>query len=138
MAKKFLEFPHCCTCTSSIIILRDNCISFGFNLQTPVMNQNEFADLQVKTQLKYAKFCQSLLQTRKREQRTLAILAQSKTMIEMLENRPDLHSYNPKEDWEKFHSLPLHIATKARMEHKAAMTKVGPFSERLINFNNIE
>ena len=94
------------------------------------MNQNEFADLQVKTQLKYAKFCQSMLQTRKREQRTLAILAQSKTMIEMLENRPDLHSYNPKEDWEKFHSLSLHIGTKARMEHKAAMSKVGPFSER--------
>ena len=51
------------------------------------MNQNELADFQIKAQLKYAKFCQSLLKNRKREQKTMALLVQSKNIIELLENR---------------------------------------------------
>jgi hypothetical protein len=88
------------------------------------MSPDEFAELHHKALLKYGKFCQCLLQTRRREQKTLASIAQSKSILDVLENRPDLHSYKPKEDWSKFHSLPLHIATKARMDHNAAMLKL--------------
>ena len=94
------------------------------------MNQNEFNDLQLKAQLKYAKFCQSLLRTRKREQKAMAIVAQSNNIIEILDHRPDLHSYNPTEFFNTFHSLPLHIATKARLEHNNAMAKVH-FSKKI-------
>lgn len=90
----------------------------------PMMSSSDFAELHQKAQLKYAKFCQSLVQSRRREQKTLAIIAQSKNVIEILDNKPDLHSYNPNEDWNKFHSLPLHIATKARMDHNLAMSRL--------------
>ena len=83
--------------------------------------------------MKYARFCQGLVQGRKAEQKSLAIIAQSKAIIEVLQNRPDLYAYDPSKDWHKFHSLPLHIATKARLEHNAAMTKLeNPSWKRLL------
>ena len=37
------------------------------------------------------------------------------------------------EDWKKFHSLPLHIATKARLDHNVAMAKLDmPSWQRLL------
>jgi len=54
-------------------------------------------------------------------------------MIDILDNRPDLHSYNSQEDWKKFHSLPLHIATKARLDHNIAMANLDmPSWQRLL------
>jgi len=97
------------------------------------MTSSEFAELHHKAQLKYAKFCQSLIQIRRREQKTAAVIAQSKNMIDILDNRPDLHSYNSQEDWKKFHSLPLHIATKARLDHNIAMANLDmPSWQRLL------
>ena len=101
--------------------------------KTPPMTSSEFAELHHKAQFKYAKFCQSLIQIRRREQKTAAIIAQSNNMIDILDHRPDLHSYNPHEDWRKFNSLPLHIATKARLDHNIAMAKLDmPSWQRLL------
>ena len=95
------------------------------------MTSSEFAELHHKAQLKYAKFCQSLIQTRRREQKTAAIIAQSKNMLDILDHKPDLHAYNPQEDWKKFHSLPLHIA--CRLDHNLAMAKLDmPSWQRLL------
>ena len=97
------------------------------------MTSDDFATLHHKAQMKYAKFCQNLPQSRRREQKSLAIVAQSKTLMDILENKPDLHSYVPQEDWKKFHSLPLHIATKARLDHNAAMAKLNmPTWQRIL------
>ncbi len=63
------------------------------------MNPDEFADLHRKAQLRYGKFCQGLMKNRRREQRTMATIAVSKNIVEVMEAAPDLHSYNPSEDW---------------------------------------
>ena len=85
---------------------------------------NELTELHNKAQMKYAKFCQGLVQSRKTEQKSRAIIAQSKALIEIIENRPDIHAYESSKDYNRFHSLPLHIATKARLEHNLAMSKL--------------
>ena len=85
---------------------------------------DELGELHSKAQMRYVKFCQGLVQSRRQEQKTMAVIAQSKTIIGILETKPSLHEYEPSNDWAKFHSLPLHIATKARLEHKRAMSKL--------------
>ena len=85
---------------------------------------NELGELHNKAQMSYAKFCQGLLKSRRQEQKTMALIAQSKNIIDILETRPTLNEYDSCKDWAKFHSLPLHIATMARIEHKRAMSKL--------------
>jgi len=100
--------------------------------KVPPMTPDEFAELHHKAQLRYAKFCQSLLQSRRREQKSSAVIAQTRTMIDVLETRPDLKAYSSKE-WHKFHSLPLHIATKARIDHNVAMARLNmPSWQRIL------
>ena len=85
---------------------------------------DELSELHNKAQTRYAKFCQGIVQSRKMEQKSLATIAQSKALIEILENRPDIHAYDSSKDYHRFHSLPLYIATKARLEHNLAMSKL--------------
>ena len=102
--------------------------------KVPPMTSAEFADLHHKAQMKYAKFCQNIVATRRREQKISACIAQSKNIVDILESKPDLHSYNADHDWKRFHSLPLHIATKARLDHNEAMLKLDmPSWKRLLS-----
>ena len=103
------------------------------NKVPPMTTPNELGELHSKAQMRYAKFCQGLVQSRRQEQKTMAVIAQSKTIMGILETKPSLHEYDPSNDWARFHSLPLHIATKARLEHKRAMSKLNiPHWQRIL------
>ncbi len=113
--------------------LQQDIDSWQHHHKIPPMTPTELADLHHRAQLRYAKYCQGLIKVRKKEQKTMAVIAQSNNLIGILDSKPDLHSYNPQEDWKKFHSLPLHVATKARLDHNAAMARLEmPSWQRLL------
>lgn len=87
------------------------------------MSQNDLQELQQKTQLAYATFAKGVKKGRLQEHKAMVKVSQSHTILSMLETAPKLRDYHPIHR-SQFHSLPLHIATKARLEHKEAMKKM--------------
>ena len=57
------------------------------------------------------------------DHKTLAMLAQTETALAVMECAPSLGEYTTSQ-WSQFHSLPLHVAVKGRMEHNAAMRRM--------------
>ena len=87
------------------------------------MTPQELQALHQKAQGEYAKFSARLNKSRLEDHKALALLAQSDTALAVLECAPSLREYSTSE-WSQFHSLPLHVAIKGRMEHKAAMRRM--------------
>ena len=87
------------------------------------MSPAEYQELHHKTQLAYAGFAKGLKRGRLQDHHAMAKVAQSHTILTMLESAPKIGEYHPIQR-SQFHSLPLHIASKARMEHKEAMARM--------------
>ncbi len=87
------------------------------------MSHAELQELYNRSQAAYAKFSNGLNKSRLGDHKALTSLAQTEAVLAVLESAPSLEEYSPSQ-WSQFHSLPLHLATKARMEHKAAMRKM--------------
>ena len=84
------------------------------------MTHTEMQDLYNKSQTAFAKFSNGLNKVRLDDHKALTSLVQTEGVLAILETAPSLEEYTPNQ-WPQFHALPLHLATKARMEHKAAM-----------------
>jgi hypothetical protein len=92
------------------------------NKMTP-LNYSELQELHHRAQAEYAKFSSGLNKSRLDDHMSLASMGQTEAVLAVLESAPSLDEYSPSQ-WSQFHSLPLHVATKGRMEHKAAMRRM--------------
>lgn len=92
--------------------------------KVPPMSTSEQQELFQKAQFQFARFSQGLNRRRIQSHRTMAKLAQNEALIDIMTSAPSLDDYDRKSHWSNFHSLPLPIATKARLQHKDCMQKV--------------
>ena len=87
------------------------------------MTPGELQELHHKAQCQFSKFSARLNKNRLEDHKTLAMLAQTETALAVMECAPSLREYTTSQ-WSQFHSLPLHVAVKGRMEHNAAMRRM--------------
>ena len=92
-------------------------------LKLPPMSSSEHQDLHQRAQFQFARFAAAVNRKRVQDHRTLANLAQTEAILSVLEAAPNLNEYDQSQ-WADFHSLPLSVATKARLEHKAALERL--------------
>jgi len=86
----------------------------------------ELMELSQRAQFGFARYNQSVMRRRINMHKTLSKMAQVKAInATLLEDAPQkLDEYNSQVHASKFHSLPLCIATKARMDHNAALKRL--------------
>ena len=87
------------------------------------MTPGELQELHHEAQSQFSKFSARLNKNRLEDHKTLAMLAQTETALAVMECAPSLREYTTSQ-WSQFHSLPLHVAVKGRMEHNAAMRRM--------------
>ena len=88
------------------------------------MSSSELQELHQRAQLKYAQFSQGQGRRKMQEHKAMANLAQAEAIVSILEQAPKSVKDYKISEWSRFHSLPLHVATKARLDHKIAMEKL--------------
>ncbi|TRY62666.1 hypothetical protein TCAL_02057 [Tigriopus californicus] len=93
------------------------------NHQVPPMDPTELQELHHRAQLEFMSFNRRALESKRAEHMIMSKMAQSKTILSILETAPALDDYKP-DNRTDFMSLPLPIAVKARLEHKAAMARL--------------
>ena len=87
------------------------------------MTPSELQELHQKTQSEFSKFSARLNKNRLEDHKAMALLAQTDTALAVMECAPSLREYTTSQ-WSQFHSLPLHVAIKGRMEHNSAMRRM--------------
>lgn len=87
------------------------------------MDPTELQELHQRAQLEFMAFNKRALESKRVEHMALSKMAQTKTILSILETAPTLEQYHP-DNRTDFMSLPLPIAVKARLEHKAAMARL--------------
>lgn len=90
------------------------------------MSFDELMEVFQKAQFMFARYNQSVMRRRINMHKAASRLGQVKAINStILEDAPDtLADYRSEVHAAKFHSLPLCIATKARMDHNAAMKRL--------------
>ena len=98
--------------------------AWQFRNKVPSLKQEQLMELHQRAQFKFAKYQQSVVRKRINLHRIKSTLGQTKAIISLLEDKPSLDDYDLKIHAAKFHSLPLTIATKARIEHNRSMERL--------------
>ena len=86
-------------------------------------DKEEANKLHMTSQERYRRFVAGTGARRLAEHRTGLVTAQLQSTVELLQSAPSLQDYQH-EQWSQFHSLPLDIATAARVDHLAALEKL--------------
>ena len=90
------------------------------------MSFDELMELSQKAQFRFAKYNQTVMRRRINMHKAASRLGQVKAINStILEDAPEtLDDYRSEVHAAKFHSLPLCIATKARVDHNATMKRM--------------
>ena len=90
------------------------------------MPYDELMELSQRAQFRFAKYNQSVIRRRINMHKATSRLGQIKAINSaILEDAPEtLADYRSEVHAAKFHSLPLCIATKARLDHNSAMKRL--------------
>ena len=86
-------------------------------------DKEEMSSLHRESQQKYNRFLAGLASRRIAEHRSKLVRAQLRTSLLTLETAPGLDDYDPGQ-WSSYHSLPLDVATAARIQHNKQLQQL--------------
>ena len=99
--------------------------TWQYRNKVQTLNHDELMKLSQNAQFKFARYNQSVMRRRIAMHKTKATIGKTQAITSLLlEDAPSLETYDSSVDHAKFHALPLHIATKARLEHNNAMMRL--------------